>query len=110
VEALNERYEYYQKMLSEPAADRKDVARRMRIIEGEIRDITEARQQIAVYRDYRQRSGSFVKNDEVKKRYRDFDDVLVRRLVKRVEVVNQDKCNVVLNSGHTIGVSMEMNT
>ena len=86
------------------------MARRMRIIEGEIRDITEARQQIAVYRDYRQRSGSFVKNDEVKKRYRDFDDVLVRRLVKRVEVVNQDKCNVVLNSGHTIGVSMEMNT
>lgn len=50
-----------------------------------------------------------MKNDEVKKRYRDFDDVLVRRLVKRVEVVNQDKCNVVLNSGQTIGVSMEMN-
>lgn len=110
VEALNERYEYYQKVLAEPAADRKDVARRMRIVEGEIRDITEARQQIAVYRDYRQRSGSFVKNDEVKKRYRDFDDVLVRRLVKRVEIVNQDKCNVVLNSGQTIGASMEMNT
>lgn len=26
------------------------------------------------------------------------------------EVVNQDKCNVVLNSAQTIGVSMEMNT
>ena len=46
---------------------------------------------------------------QLQKRYRDFDDVLVRRLVKRVEVVNQDKCNVVLNSGQTIGVSMEMN-
>ena len=49
VEALNERYEYYQKMLAEPVIDREDVAERMRIIEGEIRDITEARQQIAVY-------------------------------------------------------------
>ena len=109
VEVLNERYEYYQKMLAEFVTDRKDVARRMRIIEGEIRDITEARQQIAVYLDYRQRSGTFIKNDEMKKRYRDFDEVLVRRLVKRVEIVNQDKSNVVLNSGQTIAVSMEMN-
>ena len=51
-----------------------------------------------------------MENDELKKRYWDFDDVLVRRLVKRVEVVNQDKCNVVLNSGQAIEVSMEMNT
>lgn len=110
VDELNERYEYYQKMMLGEVENRGDVQRRVRIIEGEIRDITEARHQIVVYRDIMDNT----KRDEGvyidKRKNREFDEVLVRRLVKKVEAINKEKCDVVLNSGQTINVSMEMNT
>lgn len=110
VNELNDRYEYYQKMLLKDVSDREDVKRRIRIIEGEIRNITEARRQIAVYQDIKGNTEITTGRSENKQKFRDFDEVLVRRLVKKIEVVNREKCNAVLNSGQIINISMEMDT
>ena len=110
VNELNDRYEYYQKMLLKDVSDREDVKRRIRIIEGELQNITEARRQIAIYRDIKGNTEIITGRSENKQKFRDFDEVLVQRLVKKIELVNQEKCNVVLNSGQIINISLEMDT
>lgn len=101
---LSARLEYYKGLYAlDGDEDVQRLQRKMRII-------TEAYGKIRAYHKARDETALGLGVPEKTFRYRDYDDAMVRRLVKRIEVKTKEKYTLVLKSGQIMEVSIEEDT
>lgn len=86
------------------------VWKKMRIIKEEMETVSEAYEKIKEYHKCRDSNLLMDENYANRYRYRDYNESMVRRLIKRIEIKTKEKYNIILKSGQTMEVSMEEDT